>query len=59
MSDPKENPIFKAIEMKCIQESDLNVSFRFDLKCIIIILICFKLQIFVWHTCILHIVPSW
>ena len=29
MSNPKQNPIFKAIEIKSIQERDFNVSFRF------------------------------
>ena len=29
MSNPKQNPIFKAIEIKSIQERDFNVSFGF------------------------------
>lgn len=32
MNNPKQNPIFKAIETECIQEMDFNVSFGFVLK---------------------------
>ena len=32
INNPKQNPIFKAIEIECIQEMDFNVSFGFVLK---------------------------
>ena len=28
MTDPKQNPIFKAIEIKCLGETVLNVSYK-------------------------------
>ena len=34
MSDRKQNPLFKAIEINCTKEIKLNVSFEHQLKCV-------------------------